>query len=95
VAAKLKLSPQTIRRYVLKRDIPFLKIRKVIRFRPSDIERWAENGGLAKAAQGNKNLEGDLFAATEAGETAETETDTKTGEAVTESKAGDSGEVQQ
>jgi hypothetical protein len=48
-----------------------------------------------KAAQGNKNLEEDLFAAAEAGETARLETDTTAGEAGTESKAGDSGEVQE
>jgi excisionase family DNA binding protein len=46
VAAAVKLSEQTIRRYVLNREIPYHKIRKVIRFKPSEVERWIENGGL-------------------------------------------------
>jgi excisionase family DNA binding protein len=68
VAGILRLSEQTIQRYVLKREIPYLKIRKVIRFRPADIEEWAEKGGLAKAAGKGGNLEGDLFAGMEAGD---------------------------
>jgi excisionase family DNA binding protein len=68
VAGILRLSEQTIQRYVLKREIPYLKIRKVIRFRPADIEEWAEKGGLAKAAGKGGNLGGDLFAGMEAGE---------------------------
>jgi hypothetical protein len=38
----------------------------VIRFRPADIEEWAEKGGPAKAAGKDRNLEGDLFAGVEA-----------------------------
>jgi excisionase family DNA binding protein len=71
VAEVLRLSEQTIQRYVLNKEIPYLKIKKVIRFRPADIDRWAENGGLDKAARPDKNakqdrsLEGDLFANTD------------------------------
>jgi excisionase family DNA binding protein len=84
VAGILRLSEQTIQRYVLKREIPYLKIKKVIRFRPADIEAWAEKGGLAQAAGKGGNLEGDLFAGVEAGETGTVETETAaSGEAET------------
>jgi excisionase family DNA binding protein len=62
LAEVLRLSEQTIQRYVLNREIPYLKIKKVIRFRPADIEEWAEKGGLADRADKTGNLEGDLFA---------------------------------
>jgi hypothetical protein len=47
---------------VLKKEIPYLKIRKVIRFRPAEIEEWAEKGGIPAAAKRGRSLEGDLFA---------------------------------
>jgi excisionase family DNA binding protein len=72
VAGYLQLSEQTIQRYVLKREIPYLKIRKVIRFRPSAIEEWAEKGGLVNRGNKDSNLEGDLFAGVEAEGTVET-----------------------
>jgi excisionase family DNA binding protein len=65
VAGILRLSEQTIQRYVLKKEIPYLKIRKVIRFRPADIEEWAGKGGIPVAAKRGRNLEGDLFAGTD------------------------------
>jgi len=43
LAGYLKLAEQTIRRWVLNREIPFCKIKKVIRFRLSEIERWVDN----------------------------------------------------
>jgi excisionase family DNA binding protein len=61
LAAALKLAAQTIRRYVLKREIPYYKIKKVIRFKPSEVERWIESGGLKSSAGGDSELEGDLF----------------------------------
>jgi excisionase family DNA binding protein len=61
LAAALKLAAQTIRRYVLKREIPYHKIRKVIRFKPSEVERWIESGGLDSSTDRDRNLEGDLF----------------------------------
>ncbi|MDR2159273.1 MAG: helix-turn-helix domain-containing protein [Treponema sp.] len=68
-AEVLRLSEQTIQRYVLKKDIPFLKIKKVIRFRPADIDQWAQNGGILRAAKEERNLEGDLFADVKAEQT--------------------------
>jgi excisionase family DNA binding protein len=92
VAGILRLSEQTIQRYVLKREIPYLKIKKVIRFRAADIEEWAEKGGLARAAKKTGNLEGDLFAGIDdAGcppaEAGKTEKETGTNEQAGEVKA--------
>jgi excisionase family DNA binding protein len=55
LAAALKLAAQTIRRYVLNREIPYHQIRKVIRFKPSEIERWIESGGLDSSANRGGN----------------------------------------
>jgi excisionase family DNA binding protein len=53
LADYLKLAEQTIRRWVLKREVPYHKIKKVIRFRLSEIERWIEGGGkCVLAAEG-------------------------------------------
>jgi excisionase family DNA binding protein len=49
LADYLKLAEQTIRRWVLNREVPFCKIRKVIRFRVSEIEKWVDDGGVFKA----------------------------------------------
>ena len=48
LAEYLKLAEQTIRRWVLNREIPFHKIKKVIRFRVSEIEKWIDGGGICK-----------------------------------------------
>jgi PTS system nitrogen regulatory IIA component len=45
VAEYLQLSEQTIQRYVQNKEIPFHKVKKVIRFRLSEIERWIDGGG--------------------------------------------------
>jgi len=46
LAAALKLTEQTIQRYVLRKEIPFHKIMRAVRFRPSEINCWIDNGGL-------------------------------------------------
>ena len=51
VAERLKLRPQTIRRWVQTNETPHYKIRKKVRFRPAEIEKWIEDGG------GNDNRE--------------------------------------
>ncbi|MDR0443172.1 MAG: helix-turn-helix domain-containing protein [Treponema sp.] len=61
VAVYLKLAEQTIRRWVLNREIPFCKIKKVIRFRVSEIEKWVDTGGLKMAAENRGDTEGGLF----------------------------------
>jgi excisionase family DNA binding protein len=66
LAEYLKLAEQTIRRWVLNREIPFRKIKKVIRFRVSEIEKWVDDGGILKASSNavcveNETDEGGLF----------------------------------
>jgi len=65
LAHYLKVAEQTIRRWVLNREIPFCKIKKVIRFRLSEIETWVNNSGaISSAASSQKDSEG-LFVETE------------------------------
>jgi len=52
LAEYLKLAVQTIRRYVLNKEIPYHKIKKVIRFRLSEIEAWVESGALVPSVTG-------------------------------------------
>jgi excisionase family DNA binding protein len=63
LAGLVKLSEQTIRRYVLHRVIPFHKVRKAVRFRPSEIEAWVDRGGIMAGggAAGEDGAEGGLF----------------------------------
>jgi excisionase family DNA binding protein len=61
LAGMLKLSEQTIRRYVLNRAIPYRKIRKAVRFRLSEIERWVDGGCMADCAGRCEEAGGGLF----------------------------------
>ena len=61
LAGYLKLAEQTIRRWVLNRELPFHKIKKVIRFRISEIEKWVDNNGYEFAGERHEDIEGDLF----------------------------------
>jgi excisionase family DNA binding protein len=66
LAEYLKLAEQTIRRWVLNREIPFHKIKKVIRFRLSEIEKWIDSGGICKTksystSTESETLDSDLF----------------------------------
>jgi excisionase family DNA binding protein len=72
MAAHIKLSEQTIRRYVLNREIPYHKIKKVVRFRLSEIERWIDEGAGVCPVKNDDDLEGDLFAEVETGADGET-----------------------
>ena len=47
VATLLGLKPQTIYTYVMKREIPFIKIGKSLRFRASDLENFIEAKAVA------------------------------------------------
>jgi len=42
VAVMLKLSAQTIRRYTRKKEIPYHKIFRAVRYKKSEIEQWVE-----------------------------------------------------
>jgi excisionase family DNA binding protein len=72
VAAAVKLSTQTIRRYVLRKEIPYHKINRAVRFRPSEIERWVESRDKKNFVGMKSGIEGDLFAGTETGKAGET-----------------------
>jgi excisionase family DNA binding protein len=70
LAEYIKLSEQTVRRYVLNRTVPYHKIHKAVRFRVSEIEKWIDGGGLDGEVRAGPedDREGDLFAGLEAGE---------------------------
>jgi excisionase family DNA binding protein len=68
-AAYLKLAPQTIRKYVLNKTIPYRKVQKSVRFRVSEIEKWIDGGGGNCRDIPVDNREGDLFAGVKAEET--------------------------
>ena len=40
VAAYLRCSPSTVRRFVRRSQIPYYRFGKLVRFRLSEIERW-------------------------------------------------------
>lgn len=42
VAERLGVKPRFVRRLVEERRIPFCKLGKFVRFRPSDIDAWVE-----------------------------------------------------
>jgi excisionase family DNA binding protein len=67
LAEYLKLSVQTIRRWVLKREVPYHKIKKVIRFRLSEIEQWVDGGGKVVLAAADETSEYGVQSETEGG----------------------------
>jgi excisionase family DNA binding protein len=79
LAEYLKLAEQTIRRWVLNREIPYRKIKKVIRFRVSEIEKWIDDGGIYKAAVEAETDEGGLFGDENEDETVDSTEGTETG----------------
>ena len=44
----------TIRAYVFQREIPYIKINKMIRFNISDIDQWLANKGISCPTLGGK-----------------------------------------
>ena len=62
LAEYLKLAEQTIRRWVLNREIPYRKIKRVIRFRVSEIEKWIDEGMYTLPQERQTDIEGELFA---------------------------------
>jgi excisionase family DNA binding protein len=66
LAAHIKVSAQTVRRYVLDKEVPYHKIKKGIRFRLSEIERWIESGALdTRVGPIENDTEPDLFSGLE------------------------------
>jgi excisionase family DNA binding protein len=61
LAAALKLTEQTIQRYVLRNEIPYRKILRAVRFRPSEINAWIDNGGLNASGENGGKIDGGLL----------------------------------
>jgi len=61
LAAALKLTEQTIQRYVLRKEIPYHKIMRAVRFRPSEIDRWIDSGGLEASIKNDGETESGLL----------------------------------
>jgi len=53
LAKYLGIAEKTIRKWVLNREIPYHKIKKVIRFRLSEIEKWIDEDDGRLAGEGN------------------------------------------
>jgi len=60
VSEYLKFNELSIRRWVHDREIPFCKIKRQIRFRLSDIEKWIADGGIIKAAVTTGHTESEI-----------------------------------
>ena len=63
VAEMVKLTVQTIRRYTMRKKIPFHKINRAVRYKKTEIEQWVEKREQDKAkAQKEEPQGGGLFA---------------------------------
>jgi excisionase family DNA binding protein len=67
LAAYFKFTVQTIRRWILNREVPYHKINNSVRFRLSEIETWVEKNGVLLLASGKEKNESELFEEPEAG----------------------------
>ena len=61
VAVMVQLSEQTIRRYVMLKQIPFHKIIRAVRFKPCEIQKWVEEKKAGKIASQKADNEAGLF----------------------------------
>jgi excisionase family DNA binding protein len=70
VAVALKISVQTVYRYVANEEIPFYKLNRSVRFKPSEIELWIENKTAGMRVASNEGLDERVMesAGTEGGE---------------------------
>jgi excisionase family DNA binding protein len=59
LAGKVRLTEQTIYRFVMKKTIPFHKINRAVRFRPSEVEAWMAEREKARKSGGTQT--GGLF----------------------------------
>jgi excisionase family DNA binding protein len=46
LAQYLDVPEATIRDWVYKRRVPFVKVGRHVRFKPSDVDEWIEQGGI-------------------------------------------------
>ena len=51
VAALMRLSLATIRRYTMKNQIPYHRINRTVRYKKTEIEQWVESGDLFNAGE--------------------------------------------
>jgi excisionase family DNA binding protein len=58
LAAHLKCTEQTVRRYILAKKIPYHKIDRMVRFVPAEIQEWVVKNEAAKPPKKNKKQEG-------------------------------------
>jgi len=76
LAKRLNVAEATVRRWVLRRKVPFHKVQRAVRFRASEVEKWIERGD---AAEKSGRAEPELFAGAgsmnEAKETGEQDND--------------------
>jgi len=56
VAAAIQVSVQTVYRYVANGEIPFHKLNKAVRFKPSEIESWMESRKSGAAANRSSSV---------------------------------------
>jgi len=54
LAAYLKCTEQTVRRYVMAKKIPYHKIDRMVRFWLSEIQEWIKSGKVKKCGVKNK-----------------------------------------
>ena len=59
VAAAIQVSVQTVYRYVANGEIPFHKLNKAVRFKPSEIESWMESRKAGATANRSVGGEGE------------------------------------
>jgi excisionase family DNA binding protein len=57
VAAALRILEQTVYRYVANGEMPFHKLNRSVRFKPSEIERWIESKIAGVSAARNEGGE--------------------------------------
>jgi len=60
VAAAIQVSEQTVYRYVAKREIPFHKLNRAVRFKPSEIESWMESRKVGVTMNQNGSIGGEV-----------------------------------
>ena len=56
VAAAIQVSVQTVYRYVADGEIPFHKLSRAVRFKPSEIENWMESRKAGAASNRNVSV---------------------------------------
>ena len=61
LAEYLRLTDKTIQRWVINGELPYHKIKKVIRFRVSEIEKWINESGWKIQNEKAGVIEGSLF----------------------------------